>query len=318
LLNVFLHLVTASEDDDNNHASVGEDEQVDGTDKNNTCSEFNAKFWGSIREDENGNDECGVEGLVGKHIVVQKWGLIWLDSDQVEHICVGRHQDEDVLQEDERVVNWHGQETGSQQSSEEEVAWNDKSPSGLFINLENKGVEGLFGVLDFHDLVSSANNGDQEDWNNDGEREDNVGRDGGHLSSLGGIISLDELHDREEGKIEVGEHVVSDVHVELVLSKAVVEEHTDSGSLSKGFGEHKDYNVGNDDEAEAKHDQEQGLTKLGNTEPIVIVVNVEVVILHVQKQEWLVGQNQVRYQEWLERIVQIRNHLEVVQRDERT
>jgi hypothetical protein len=167
LLNVFLHLVTASEDDDNNHASVGEDEQVDGTDKNNTCSEFNAKFWGSIREDENGNDECGVEGLVGKHIVVQKWGLIWLDSDQVEHICVGRHQDEDVLQEDERVVNWHRQETGSQQSSEEEVAWNDKSPSGLFINLENKGVEGLFGVLDFHDLVSSANNGDQEDWNND-------------------------------------------------------------------------------------------------------------------------------------------------------
>jgi general stress protein YciG len=171
-------------------------------------------------------------------------------------------------------------------------------------------------VLDFHDLVSSANNGDQEDWNNDGEREDNVGRDGGHLSSLGGIISLDELHDREEGKIEVGEHVVSDVHVELVLSKAVVEEHTDSGSLSKGFGEHKDYNVGNDDEAEAKHDQEQGLTKLGNTEPIVIVVNIEVIILHVQQQEWLVGQNQVRYQEWLECIIQVWDHLEVVQRDE--
>jgi hypothetical protein len=120
---------------------------------------------------------------------------------------------------------------------------------------------------------------------------------------LGGIISLDELHDREEGKIEVGEHVVSDVHVELVLSKAVVEEHTDSGSLSKGFGEHKDYNIGNDDEAEAKHDQEQGLTKLGNTEPIVIVVNIEVIILHVQQQEWLVGQNQVRYQEWLECII---------------
>lgn len=95
-----------------------------------------------------------------------------------------------------------------------------------------------------------------------------------------------------------------------------MEEHTESGVLSKGFGPNENNNIGNEDKAETNTDHEQGLTKLGNTEPIVIVVNVEVVILHVQQHEWLVGQNQVRYQEWLERIVQVWDHLEVVKRDE--
>ena len=54
---------------------------------------------------------------------------------------MGRHQDKHILKEDESVVDWHGQQNGSQKSSEEEVAWNDKSPSTLLVDLQNNSVE---------------------------------------------------------------------------------------------------------------------------------------------------------------------------------
>lgn len=79
---------------------------------------------------------------------------------------MGGHQDEDVLQENEGVVNWHGQENSSQESSEEEVSWLNKSPSRLLIDLQNEGVEGGFSSLDLHDLESLANNKHKEGWNN--------------------------------------------------------------------------------------------------------------------------------------------------------
>lgn len=130
-----------------------------------------------------------------------------------------RHQNEHILQEDESVVNWHGQQNGSQESSEEEITWLDESPSALLVNLEHQCVEGGLGSLDLHNFESLANDEHKECWHDDGESEDDVRSHGGDLSGLSGIVTFNKLHDREESKIEVSKHVVPDVSVKLVLSK---------------------------------------------------------------------------------------------------
>jgi len=174
LSDLLLESISTLVDHDNNHQEVCEDKQEDRCHQYNTSSELDVQFWGGIREDEDSNDQSRVEGLVGQHVVVEQWGLVWLDSDQVQHIGVGRHQDEHILQEDEGVVNWHGKQHCGQQSSEEEVAWLDESPSGLLVNLEHDGVEGRLGLLDFHDLESLANDEHKEGWDHNGQSEDDV------------------------------------------------------------------------------------------------------------------------------------------------
>jgi len=58
------------------------------------------------------------------------------------------------------------------------------------------------------------------------------------------------------------------------------------------------------------------LTKLGNVQPIVVVVVIEEVILHFFEDESFIGKHQVSNQEWLECIVQIRYQSKIVKWNE--
>jgi hypothetical protein len=78
------------------------------------------------------------------------------------------------LQEDECVVDWHGEQDCGQESSEEEIAWLDESPSALLVDLEHNGVEGGLGLLDLHDLESFADDGHQEHRHHNGNCENHI------------------------------------------------------------------------------------------------------------------------------------------------
>ena len=71
----------------------------------------------------------------------------------------------------------------------------------------------------------------------------------------------------------------------------------------------------NDDDTKAEA-KEQCLSELGNVEAIVVIVHVEVVVLELLHHVGLVGEHQVGDQEWLEHVVKVRDHTEVVQWDE--
>lgn len=58
---------------------------------------------------------------------------------------------------------------------------------------------------------------------------------------------------------------------------------------------HEEDEVGEHQDAESNSDQEQSLSELGDVQPIVIVVLVEVVVLHFLENEGLVGQNHMGY-----------------------
>jgi hypothetical protein len=107
---------------------------------------------------------------------------------------MGGHQHEHILQEDEGVVNWHGEQYSCQESSEEEVSWLDESPSALLVDLQDHCVEGSFGLFDFHHFESSAHNAHKEHWHNNGQNKDHIGDHGGKFPHLGGVISVDDLH----------------------------------------------------------------------------------------------------------------------------
>lgn len=179
------------------------------------------KLWCGIWEDENCNNECRIECLIWQNVVVEKWWLVWFNSNQVQNICMGRHENKHILQEDESVINWHWKEYSSQESSKEEVSWLYKSPSALFINFQNKSIEWCLGSLNFHNFKSLANNEHQEGWNNDWESKYNIGGHCCNFSGLSWIISIYKLHHREESKIEIAEHVVSNIGIEFVLRKLV-------------------------------------------------------------------------------------------------
>jgi hypothetical protein len=183
--------------------------------------------------------------------------FVWLDGNQVEYVGVRGHQHKHVLQEDECVVDWHGEQDCGQESSEEEIAWLDESPSALFVDLEHNGVEGGLGLLDLHDLESLADDGHEEDWDHDGQDEDDVGDHGGDLSHLGGVIAINNLHGGEESQIEVAQHVESEVDVELVLGQEAADPGLVFGSLWSTKVESKDNDVADDNQDEQGADQEQ-------------------------------------------------------------
>ena len=68
-------------------------------------------------------------------------------------------------------------------------------------------------MLDLHDLESSADDCHQENWHDSREGDNDIRGDGGILSHLGGLVTLNILHDSEECKIEVTEHVEPNVSI---------------------------------------------------------------------------------------------------------
>lgn len=85
-----------------------------------------------------------------------------------------RHQYKHILQEDECVINWHGKQDGGKESSEKEISWLDKSPSALFVDLENDSIERSFGLLDLHDFKSFADDRHEENWDDNGENKEHI------------------------------------------------------------------------------------------------------------------------------------------------
>jgi hypothetical protein len=201
------------------HDQVRENEQNQGTHQGDSSTDLNVKFGSGVREDENSNNESRVEGLIGEHVGVVARSLVGLAGHNVEDVCVRAHKDEHVLQEDEGVLDGEGQEQGGQQTSSEEVGWVDHTPFTTFVNLEQQSVEALLGLFQLEHSEASENDGDEEHGHYNGNHEQNVREEHGHLAEGGGVISLNNLHDGEESDIEVDQHVVADVQVELELRK---------------------------------------------------------------------------------------------------
>jgi hypothetical protein len=85
-------------------------------------------LWGSIRENEDQNNQGRVESLVSEHVGVVDWSLIGLGSHQVQDVDVRSYQDKDVLQEDVLVVDGQAQKTSCSSSSQEEEDRLENSP----------------------------------------------------------------------------------------------------------------------------------------------------------------------------------------------
>lgn len=49
------------------------------------------------------------------------------------------------------------------------------------------------------------------------------------------------------------------------------------------------HNVNNDDNTEEAGNQGEGLSQLGSIQPEIVIVDVEVVVLHLLKEECLIG-----------------------------
>lgn len=70
-----------------------------------------------------------------------------------------RHQNENVLQEDEGVFNRESQKQGSQETSSEEISGVNNTPFTSFINLEQECVKALLGFLELENSEASENDG---------------------------------------------------------------------------------------------------------------------------------------------------------------
>jgi len=87
------------------HDQVGQDKEDKRTHESNSSSDLNVKLRGSIREDENSNNESGVESLICENVGVVARSLVGLAGHNVEDVSMRTHEDEHVLQENEGVLN---------------------------------------------------------------------------------------------------------------------------------------------------------------------------------------------------------------------
>jgi hypothetical protein len=133
---------------------------------------------------------------------------------------VGRHQDKHILQEDEGVVDGQGQETCSQTPSCEEVGWYNHSNLAVLVNSEQKSVEGLLCLFNLQNIESSIDGRYQNHRQHNVDHEHHVREQQSSFTSACRVISFKDLHHGEESRVEVNEHVVSDISVELELDHA--------------------------------------------------------------------------------------------------
>lgn len=87
---------------------------------------------------------------------------------------MGTHKNEYILQEDESILNWQGQQDGSKESSGKEVSWVHDSPSATLVNLEQECIEALLGLLKRQNLKSSVDVSNEEHWDDNCKNEYNI------------------------------------------------------------------------------------------------------------------------------------------------
>ena len=112
LLDSLLNSVWSLNEIDDVHNDVTNDQENKRHHKGNTSTILDFLLWSSIGENKDGNDQGGVKSLIGEHIRIDTWSLVWLASNHVQDVSMGTHQDEDILQEDESTLNWKGQQHG--------------------------------------------------------------------------------------------------------------------------------------------------------------------------------------------------------------
>lgn len=189
------------------------------------------------------------------------------------------------------------------------------SPFAVLIDLEDQCVELGFGFLHFEDIESAEENSDEGNGKHDGQHEEGIGEEQRDLSDSGSVVSVEDLHEGEEGHIEVCEHVQSDIGVELELAQSGLHESSHS-ALAAALGNSKDYQVHHENEPSEYADVDQRLDQLADGELIEEIVLVEEVVVQSFVKQRVFSQDQVSNQEWLESIIQVRNKLEVVERHE--
>ena len=86
------------------------------------------------------------------------------------------HQNEYILQENERILDGQGQKHRSQKSSCEEVKWVHNSPPRRLVNFQEQRVEAFLGFFETENVESAIDVRNEEHRDEDRQHEENVGQ----------------------------------------------------------------------------------------------------------------------------------------------
>jgi hypothetical protein len=102
------------------------------------------------------------------------------------------------------------------------------SPLVVLVNLQDKSVVVLLGFFDLEQLESLQDEGNEEDWSNNGDHEEDIGEEQSNLPYRGRVILVLDLHHREEGEVEVDQHEEPQIGIELELTQSGTDEAAES------------------------------------------------------------------------------------------
>ena len=271
--------------------SVGDNNQTKRYNNGPSSVNFDIHFWCSIREDEDSDNQRTVESLVGQYVCVDAGCLEGLNCDHVQNVGVTSHEDEHVLQEDERAGNGKSQQNSSNNSAQEEVGCVTHSDFCLFVNFKKQGVEALLSLFNLEDLEASEHKGNQTNRQDDIDDENDVTDQQRCLSSRSAVVTLNDFHDCEEGQVEVDHHVESNVYVELELNQGCLYPLFKAVWAGVELRHHEHKDVRYDDYEQDNDVKEETLSKSADGEPIVLVVQVEKVVVEAGVERSIVEDN---------------------------
>mmetsp|Transcript_19663 Transcript_19663/g.14389 ORF Transcript_19663/g.14389 Transcript_19663/m.14389 type:complete len:348 (-) Transcript_19663:2305-3348(-) len=207
---------------------IGEHQEEDGCHQSKCSYCLDVDLGSGIREDEDEDDECRVEGLIGEDVAVHHWSLEWLCGHHVENVGMRSDQNEHVLQEDELGGDGQSQQDRRDQSPSEEERHVDHSPLVVLVYLEDEGVVVLLGFFVLEQLESLQDQSHEEDGSYDRDDEEDVRTEQGNLPYRCRVVLVLDLHHAEERKVEVHQHKEPYIHIELELTQSTTQETTKS------------------------------------------------------------------------------------------
>ena len=203
---------------------------------------------------------------------------------------MGGHQHEDELQKDVLVIDGEAKKTSGYNAPPKEEHGLDNSPFWSLVDLKHQGVEFLFSGLLFQDWEFPQDDTQQEHRDHDRHHKERVREERGNLSCRWWSVSLHDFEDREERKVEVGQHEEPDVGVEFELRQHATRPLSESACLA-GDRHYEEDKVGQEDYSKKDQDVDERLNQFCNVEPVVLIVDVKVVSNEALEQRACVEQD---------------------------
>ena len=156
---------------------------------------------------------------------------------------------------------------------------------------------------------------DEEDRKNDVHYQEREGHDVSELASASIVCTpFPDLHHGEEGRIEVSQHVVANVDIELEMREHSCGPRIDFLISGVKLANEEENNMDDHKEPQQGEDPGEGLGQTIDREIVVTIILVEEVSVIVCL---IVEEDEVGNESWLECIIHERHQAEVVDRHER-